>query len=67
MFGISSEEAGRFFLSLRACPSLIQFLMTLKCERYVFGKVGKGGGSMRLKEGTEEGTGAVKILLTRCS
>lgn len=41
--------------------------MTLKCERYVFGKVGKGGGSMRLKEGTEEGTGAVKILLTRCS
>ena len=35
--------------------------MKLKCERYVFGKVGKGG-SMRLKEGTEEGTGAVKIL-----
>ena len=61
IFGISSEEAGRFFLSLRACPSLIQFLMKLKCERYVFGKVGKGG-SMRLKEGTEEGTGAVKIL-----
>ena len=43
IFGISSEEAGRFFLSLRTCPSLIQFLMKLKCERYVFGKVGKVG------------------------
>ena len=63
---------GRLSLSLRAYASFIKFFMTLKCERSCVcvekggGGGGRGGGGGGVSMKFKEGTGAVKILLTRC-